>query len=218
MKLSTRLHVAAAVLFAMLAAAPATLAAEGERTPLKLDDAEAARAASEGGGSLARTFIGLAIVVAVIYGVYWILKQVKASREERVSGSGLTSLATLPLGPGRTLHMVRAGNEVVLVGSAEHGITPIRTYAEPEARAAGMLDTIADDELAVLHELAHAEWPEADGLDPDAPGQRSASTSTSVNGARPGLLTRTGTAGGHATAAQGVRQVVDLLRQRTVRR
>ena len=49
-------------------------------------------------------------------------------------------LATLPLGPNRSLHLVRAGDEVVLVGAGEHGVTPIRTYTQAEARALGLLD------------------------------------------------------------------------------
>ena len=87
--------------------------------------------------SLVRTFVGLAVVVAVIYGLYSILKQVKSSREERVVGAGLETKATVPLGPNRSLHLVRAGNELVLVGVADHAVTPIRTYTEEEARAAG---------------------------------------------------------------------------------
>ena len=86
-----------------------------------------------------RTIVGLAIVIGVIYGLYWVLKQVKASREDKALGSGLKTLATLPLGPNRALHLVRAGDEVVLVGVGEHGVTPIRTYGENEARALGLL-------------------------------------------------------------------------------
>ena len=54
----------------------------------------------------------------------------------------------MPLGPNRSLHLVRAGNELVLVGVAEHGVTPIRTYTEDEARAAGLLaeDDAEDDD------------------------------------------------------------------------
>jgi flagellar protein FliO/FliZ len=75
----------------------------------------------------------------VIYGLHWVLKQVKAAREERASGSGLSPIATLPLGPNRSLHLVRAGREVVLVGVGEGGVTPVRTYTEAEARALGLL-------------------------------------------------------------------------------
>ncbi len=86
-----------------------------------------------------RTIVGLAIVIGVIYGLYWVLKQVKASREEKASGVGLETLATLPLGQNRAMHLVRAGDEVVLIGVGEAGVTPIRTYGENEARALGLL-------------------------------------------------------------------------------
>ncbi len=121
----------------------------GESTPLSLPSDEAPRqleaAGSSSGGSLVRTFVGLAVVVAVIYGLYWILKQVKASREERSSGSGLSSQAVVPLGPNRSLHLVRAGRELVLLGVAEQGVTPIRRYTEAEAQQIGLIG--ADDDL-----------------------------------------------------------------------
>jgi flagellar protein FliO/FliZ len=120
--------------------APVALAADGERTRLNLsDDAAPAQAAGSTGGGLVRTIVGLAVVIGVIYGLYWILKQVKASREETASGDGLETLATLPLGTNRSMHLVRAGQEIVLVGAGEHGVTPIRTYSEAEARALGLI-------------------------------------------------------------------------------
>ena len=117
----------------------------GEDTPLNLPSAdEPARqlgtGAGAGGGSLARTFFGLLIVVAVIYGLYYVLKQVKKSREEQAKGTGLHTEAVVPLGPNRALHLVRAGRELVLVGVSEHGVTPVRTYTEEEAEAVGLLD------------------------------------------------------------------------------
>jgi len=135
---------AAAAVPGCLLLASSALAADGESTPLNLERpaAGAQQAAAEtgaAGGGLVRTIVGLAIVIGVIYGLYWVLKQVKASREERVSGSGLGTLATLPLGPNRSLHLVRAGGEVVLLGVGEGGVTPIRTYGEHEARALGLI-------------------------------------------------------------------------------
>jgi len=94
--------------------------------------------ASSGGG-LVRTFVGLAVVIAVIYGLYWVLRQVKSSREERTTGQGLASQAVVPLGPGRSLHLVKAGRELVLLGVAEQGVTPIRTYTQQEAEALGLM-------------------------------------------------------------------------------
>ena len=138
-----RVKTAALAAFITLFHASLALAApSGEKTPLKLESAEQSGgpAAAGGGGGLARTFVGLAIVIAVIYGVYWVLKQVKSSREEKASGSGLSTLATLPLGPNRSLHLVRAGGEVLVVGVSEQGVTHIRTYSEEEARVQGLFD------------------------------------------------------------------------------
>jgi len=127
----------------MLLAAPAALAADtGEATPLNLTSAgQTQAAAGSGGGSLVRTFVGLAIVLAVIYGLYWVLKQIKASRESAASGDGLESVATIPLGSNRSLHLVRAGRELVLLGVSEQSVVPIRAYSEEEARALGLIAT-----------------------------------------------------------------------------
>jgi len=119
------------------------LAADGENTPLSLGEEPVRNAGANpgaSGGGLVRTIVGLAVVIGVIYGLHWILKQVKASKEEKSSGSGLGTVATLPLGPNRSLHLIRAGTELVLVGVGEHGVTPIRTYSEAEALALGLVE------------------------------------------------------------------------------
>jgi flagellar protein FliO/FliZ len=124
-----------------LLTAPAAFAANGENTPLKLDDgAPATTAQGASGGSLVRTIVGLFVVLAVIYGLYWVLKKVKSSKDSAASGSGLETLATMPLGTNRALHLVRAGREIVLIGTAENSISPIRRYSEDEARALGLID------------------------------------------------------------------------------
>jgi flagellar protein FliO/FliZ len=129
---------ACAILTAPAALAATTTTATGENTPLRLDPAPAAEH-SGGGGGIVRTIVGLAVVIGVILGLHWVLKQVKSSRESRSTGSGLQPVSTLALGPGRSVHLIRAGNELVLVGSGEHGVTPLRVYSEEEARALGLL-------------------------------------------------------------------------------
>ncbi|MDP8943223.1 MAG: flagellar biosynthetic protein FliO [Actinomycetota bacterium] len=199
MKLSRLPTVVATACASLLAAAASAFAATGEQTPLKLDEDAPARAASPGGGGgLLRTLFGLAVVVAVIYAIYWILKQVKASREERASGSGLTAIASLPLGAGRSLHMVRAGSEVLVVGAAEHGVTPIRTYGEVEAREAGLLDGITEDDAAAGWRDLSAPYGATalhDAPPPSAPA--------GANG---------------ASSPPSVRAVLESMRRRTVRR
>jgi flagellar protein FliO/FliZ len=115
----------------------------GENTPLNLSPSSAAtHTTSTGGASIVRTIVGLAIVIAVIWGLAWILRQVKAGREggrDSDQAAGLASVATLTLGSGRSVHLVRAGSEYVLLGSAEHGLVPISRYTEQQARDAGLL-------------------------------------------------------------------------------
>jgi flagellar protein FliO/FliZ len=133
----------AVALSGVLLAPALAVAADGEQTPLNLPD-DAKQQASEhvgaSGGSIVRTIVGLAIVIGVIYGLTWVLKQVKTSKQASAQGAGLTTLATLPLGTNHSLHLVRAGGEIVLVGAGEQGVTPIRTYTEAEARKLGLLD------------------------------------------------------------------------------
>ena len=112
--------------------------ASGENTPLNLSHTAATHAASSSGGaSIVRTIVGLAIVIAVIYGIAWIMKQAKKSKV-RPTGHGLSQVANLPLGSGRSVAVVRAGREILVVGVAENGVTPIRSYSEAEAIALGI--------------------------------------------------------------------------------
>ena len=114
----------------------------GENTPLNLGSttgASHAATTSSGGASIVRTIVGLAIVIAVIWGLAWILRQVKAGKDPNVASEGLASVAALTLGSGRSVHLVRAGSDYVLLGSTEHGVAPIHRYTEQEARDAGLL-------------------------------------------------------------------------------
>ncbi|HEX4805250.1 MAG TPA: flagellar biosynthetic protein FliO [Conexibacter sp.] len=138
----------AAVALPLAAPVPALAAAAsgarrpgpGESTPVHLAGGGNGGAHIGGGGSIVRTIVGLAIVIGVIYGVAWVLRQVKASRQPRATGTGLAALASVPLGSGRSVQLVRAGTDLVLLGVAEQGVVPIRAYTQDEARAAGLVD------------------------------------------------------------------------------
>ena len=153
-------------------------------------------AGSSGGGSILRTIGGLLVVIAAIYAVAWVLRRVKRSREGQASGSGLTSIATLPLGNGRSLHLVRAGSDVILVGSSEQGVGPIHHYTEEEALATGVL---AESD-AVMRDAAAAFMPDGTPVPPPRPVSRAA-------GWRPV----------DTTHASGPPKIVDALRRLTVR-
>src|SRR4051794_11939254 len=163
MQISPALKSAGAAVLGLLLLAPAALAADGENTPLDLSEpkAKATETAGSASGGLVRTIVGLAVVIGVIYGLYWVLKQVKASREDKAHGAGLETIATLPLGANRAMHLVRAGDEVVLVGVGEGGVTPIRSYGEHEARALGLIgDTEEEAETIALPAAAGGSWLE----------------------------------------------------------
>lgn len=130
----------AALIFLLCSPALALAARDPEDTPVDLGTSTTPGAdTGGGGGSLVRTIVGLAVVIGVIYGIAWVLRQVRQSKTERAVG-GLVAVAALPLGAGRSLQLVRAGNELVLVGVADHAVTPVRTYTEEEARDAGLID------------------------------------------------------------------------------
>lgn len=121
-----------------MALAQSAFADSGEKTPLHLGTSTVTHAAASSGGSgILRTIIALVVVVGVIYGIARVMRAVKGG-QLRASGNGLQSIATLPLGSGRSVALIRAGREVVLVGVAEHGVTPIKTYTEAEALASGI--------------------------------------------------------------------------------
>ncbi len=121
-------------------AATGTTTASGESTPLNLSGTSSTghTASSSTGSSLVRTIVGLFIVIAVIYGIAWIMRQAKRGSNPRAKGKALTPVASLPLGSGRSVQLVRAGSELLLLGVAEQGVVPIRSYSEAEALEAGL--------------------------------------------------------------------------------
>jgi flagellar biogenesis protein FliO len=97
------------------------------------------------GGGLVRGVVGFVVVIGVILLIAKLLK-VNAARKNGTMPRGrgrdsnmIEVLSTTPLGPNRQLHMVRVGDEVILVGAGEGGITPLRSFNEDEAVALGAI-------------------------------------------------------------------------------
>jgi flagellar protein FliO/FliZ len=97
-------------------------------------------------GSIVRTIVGLAVVIAVIYGLTWVIRQSRSAKHTAV-GEGLAQVALLPLGTGRSVALVRVGDELHLLGVAEGGVTPIRAFSEDEAYELGIPFRSDDDDL-----------------------------------------------------------------------
>ena len=120
--------------------ADAATGSTGESTPLHLGGSPTVHAAASSSSSsgILRTIVALIVVIGIIYVVARILRAVKGRDAVRASGNGLEQIATLPLAPGKSVALVRSGKDIVLVGLGEHGVTPIKTYTEAEAIAAGI--------------------------------------------------------------------------------
>jgi len=88
---------------------------------------------SSDGAAFTRLGFGLVIVLVLIYAIYWVLKRSGKGRAARGAG-GLSVVDSTQLGPNRAVHLVRVGDELVLVGSAENGVSPLRVYGADEAR------------------------------------------------------------------------------------
>jgi flagellar biogenesis protein FliO len=181
-------------------AATARETATGENTPLDLDDVGATPEPSDvgtQGGSIARVLIGLLVVVAVIYAVTWLLKQLRRDKDAP-TGTGITTVSSTPLPGGGALHLVKVGNELLLVGSGADGPTELRRYTEEEAREQDL-------------------WPEEPPADPDG-DDASGTTGGGTGGNVFSVLGRTIS---WARVAPGLRRwgtaLVQRLREMTVR-
>ncbi|MGC9220622.1 MAG: FliO/MopB family protein [Solirubrobacteraceae bacterium] len=111
----------------------------GANTALHLSSSRTSAHTSSGSlsATVVRTIVGLLVVIAVIYGIGWLMRQAKSARNP-ASGDGLVQIATLPLGTNRSVALVRVGAELHLLGLADHGITSIRVFNEEEAYELGL--------------------------------------------------------------------------------
>jgi len=110
-----------------------------DRTPLSptlTDQVSSGHTSSGGGAAFARMVVGLVIVIGVIFLVYWLLKTWGARTKGglRTNGGQIEVLATTALTPNRSVHLIRVGSDVVLVGSTDGGVTPLRTYEQGDIR------------------------------------------------------------------------------------
>lgn len=113
---------------------------EEDKTPLPSsvtngDGGGGISSASGGAGAIARMVVGLAIVLAVVYGVYWLLrKRYRGGGRGGVADGRLEIVATTALAGNRAVHLLRAGDELFLLGSSEQSVTGLRAWGAEEAR------------------------------------------------------------------------------------
>jgi flagellar protein FliO/FliZ len=135
-----RIRLLACAALAFLIAPAGALAADGfkkDTTPLPSDltgTDTASTAASDGGSGIGRLVFGLIVVVGLVLALRWFVKRANRDRTSPDATGSLQVVATTPLAQGRAVHLLRVGDELVLVGSAEQGVTPLRVYSSSEAR------------------------------------------------------------------------------------
>jgi flagellar protein FliO/FliZ len=142
------LAVGLAALVALAGLVPVAAAAtrfHRDETPLPADvtgvgaathsTVSSAGASAGGGGTVIHMLLALAIVIGLIFGLYKLLRRISNRNDTTVRADGrMTVVASTPLAHSRSLHLVRVGEELVLVGSGEQAVTPIRVYSAEEAR------------------------------------------------------------------------------------
>jgi flagellar protein FliO/FliZ len=128
-------------LFAIFLAEPAAALAAFHRdnTPLSptlTGDVSTGHSSSGGGAAFARMVVGLVIVIGVIFGVYWLLKTWGGRTKGGLAKNNgqIEVLATTALTPSRSVHLIRVGSDVVLVGATDGGVTPLRVYEGGDLR------------------------------------------------------------------------------------
>jgi flagellar biosynthetic protein FliO len=127
---------------------PTTALAAGfrrDRTPLPADVSGAGGAtvsthvATGTGGAALHMLLGLAIVLALIFGLYKLLKRSAAKNDKTLADDGwMGVLSTTPLAPSKSIHLVKVGDELILLGASDGSVTPIRVYGPDEARRLGI--------------------------------------------------------------------------------
>ncbi|MDR1315601.1 MAG: flagellar biosynthetic protein FliO [Spirochaetales bacterium] len=85
---------------------------------------------SFGVGDFLRMVLVLALVVGLIYGVFHFIKKAGGPRDSGMRF--IRVLETRPLAGNRHLHLVEIGNEVLLVGSAENGVSLVSQVSDRE--------------------------------------------------------------------------------------
>jgi flagellar protein FliO/FliZ len=107
------------------AAGTGTAAAGGQAAA-----ATTVRAPGVGTWDFVRMLVVLALVVGLIYGMFWLLK--RGTRMKTPENEMIRVLGSRSLAGNRALHLVEVGRSVYLVGSAENGVNLVAEVRDQE--------------------------------------------------------------------------------------
>lgn len=136
----TRLHTAlasAALLAGLLGPALARAAGEAGSAPLPETGL---------GGALMTMLAGLALVLGLMFGLYWLVRRFLPSVGGG-AGGGMRLVGRLPLGPRKFVALVEVAGRVLVVGVSDRGVNLLTTIDDPSEvtaqRPAGEAQTFA---------------------------------------------------------------------------
>lgn len=130
-----------------------------DRTPLPAADGSGGGDVAAGMyGTLLRLGIGLLVVVGIILAVWFLMKRSQRGRLPGAGGPGgalVDVVSTTPLGPNRFLHLIRVGEDLILVGATDQSVTPVARIAGDAAVDLLGHDVPADEVRAAFDLSGH---------------------------------------------------------------
>lgn len=135
------LAVLALALSALPAQAAKAKAVDPESLPIPEGSSSPTALSGGAGGTLLRLGLGLVVVVGLIALVWYVMKRVQRARYPALDERGpslIDVVATTSLGPSRALHLVRVGEEIVLVGATDHSVNALARIGAEDT--AGLVD------------------------------------------------------------------------------
>lgn len=83
------------------------------------------------GGQLAQTVLGLLVVMAVIFGLTWLLRRSQGTHVRGGRQQVIELVGSRALGPRERLLLVQVGQEQILLGLTPGRITPLHVLKQP---------------------------------------------------------------------------------------
>jgi flagellar protein FliO/FliZ len=99
-------------------------------SPEEADNAMVSPLSSFGVWDFLRMILVLAMVIGVLCGIFHFIKKAGLPRDNGIRF--IRVLETRPLAANRHLHLVEVGNHILLVGSAEHGVSLVSEVSDKE--------------------------------------------------------------------------------------
>lgn len=109
---------------------------------------------SAGGWFSLRDFLPLAVVLALILALAWIIKRYRPAQAMLGGGGVLEVVARLPVSSKQTLLLVRMGRQLVLLGQSQDRLTMLTELHEPEQVSSIIGETASRTDRSLSHEFA----------------------------------------------------------------